>query len=179
MNSPEVANSGKAVVTTIGDKQIEVVREFDAPKHLVYRAYTEPDLIRRWWAGRRATVTAVDSDLRVGGSYRYAASAKEDFEEGFEVAFREVAFRGTFKEMVANERLVYTEIFEAQPQEEMLTTVTFDEQDGHTTLRMLIEMGSTEVRDLMAGQMEDGVQEGFDIIDEIVRELRTCDSRCA
>lgn len=171
MNSPEAANSGKAVVTPIGDKQIEVVREFDAPKHLVYRAYTEPDLIRRWWAGRRATVTAVESDLRVGGSYRYAASAKEDFEEGFEAAFREVAFRGTFKEVVANERLVYTEIFEAQPQEEMLTTVTFDEQDGRTTLRMLIEMGSTETRDLMAGQMEDGVQEGFDIIAEIVREL--------
>jgi uncharacterized protein YndB with AHSA1/START domain len=116
-------------------------------------------------------VTAVESDLRVGGSYRYAARAKESFEEGFEAALLEVAFRGTFKEVVANERLVYTEIFEAQPQEEMLTTVTFDEQDGRTTLRMLIEMGSTETRDLMAGQMEDGVQEGFDIIDEIVREL--------
>lgn len=167
MNSPEAASSGKAVVTAIGDRQIEVVREFDAPKHLVYRAYTEPDLIRRWWAGRRATVTAVESDLRVGGSYRYAASAKEDFE----AALREVAFRGTFKEVVANERLVYTEIFEAQPQEEMLTTVTFEENDGRTTLRMLIEMGSTETRDLMAGQMEDGVQEGFDVIDEIVREL--------
>jgi uncharacterized protein YndB with AHSA1/START domain len=169
--SPEAANSGKAVVTTIGDKQIEVVREFDAPRHLVFRAYTEPELIKRWWAGRRATVTSVESDLRVGGSYRYAASAKEDFEEDFEVAFLEVAFRGTFKEVVANERLVYTEIFEAQPQEEALTTVTFEENDGRTTLRMLIEMGSTETRDLMAGQMEDGVQEGFDIIDEIVREL--------
>ena len=168
MNSPEAASSGKAVVTAIGDRQIEVVREFDAPKHLVYRAYTEPDLIRRWWAGRRATVTAVESDLRVGGSYRYAASAKG---EDFEAALREVAFRGTFKEVVANERLVYTEIFEAQPQEEMLTTVTFEENDGRTTLRMLIEMGSTETRDLMAGQMEDGVQEGFDVIDEIVREL--------
>ena len=171
MNSPEVANSGKAVVTPVGDRQIEVVREFDAPRHLVYRAYTEPDLIRRWWAGRRASVTTVESDLRVGGSYRYAARAKEDFAEGFEADLREVAFRGTFKEVVANERLVYTEIFEAQPQEELLTTVTFDEQDGRTTLRMLIEMGSTEARDLMAGQMEDGVQEGFDILDEIVGEL--------
>jgi uncharacterized protein YndB with AHSA1/START domain len=141
------------------------------PKHLVYRAYTEPDLIRRWWAGRRATVTAVDSDLRVGGSYRYAANVKEGFEEGFEADFLEISFRGTYKEVVENERLVYTEIFEAQPQEEMLTTVTFEEQDGRTTLRMLIEMASTEARDLMAGQMEDGVQEGFDIIDEIVREL--------
>jgi uncharacterized protein YndB with AHSA1/START domain len=171
MDRPEVANSGRAVVTAVGDRQIEVVREFDAPRHLVYRAYTEPDLIRRWWAGRRATVTAVESDLRVGGSYRYAARVKEGFEEGFDAAFQEVAFRGTFKEVVANERLVYTEVFEAQPQEELLTTVTFEENDGRTTLRMLIEMGSTEARDLMAGQMEDGVQEGFDIIAEIVGEL--------
>lgn len=170
-DSPEVENSGKAVVTRVGDKQIEVVREFDAPRHLVYRAYTEPELIKRWWAGRRATVTSVESDLRVGGNYRYAARANEGSEEDFEDAFLEVAFRGTFKEVVANERLVYTEIFEAQPQEEMLTTVTFEESDGRTTLRMMIEMGSTETRDLMAGQMEDGVQEGFDIIDEIVREL--------
>jgi len=170
-DSPDAANSGKAVVTTVGDRQIEVVREFEAPRHLVFRAYTEPELIKRWWAGRRATVTSVESDLRVGGSYRYAARANEDFEEDFEAGLREVAFRGTFKEVVENERLVYTEIFEAQPQEEILTTVTFEEHDGRTTLRMLIEMGSTETRDLMAGQMEDGVQEGFDVIDEIVREL--------
>jgi len=170
-DSPEVANSGKAVVRAVGERQIEVVREFDAPRHLVFRAYTEPELIKRWWAGRRATVTAVESDLRVGGSYRYAARANEGSEQDFEAAFLEVAFRGTFKEVVPNERLVYTEVFEAQPQEEMLTTVTFEEHDGRTTLRMLIEMGSTETRDLMAGQMEDGVQEGFDLIDEIVHEL--------
>jgi len=170
-DSPEAASSGKAVVTTVGDRRIEVVREFDAPRHLVFRAYTEPELIKRWWAGRRATVTSAESDLRIGGSYRYAARAKEGFEEDFEAALREVAFRGTFKEVVANERLVYTEIFEAQPQEETLTTVTFEENDGRTTLRMTIEMGSTETRDLMASQMEDGIQEGFDLIDEIVREL--------
>lgn len=170
-DSPEVANSGKAVVRPVGDRQIEVVREFDAPRHLVFRAYTEPELIRRWWGGRRGDVTVAEVDLRVGGDYRYATRVKEGFEEGFEEGFFEVAFRGTFKEVVTNERLVYTEIFEAQPQEEALTTVTFEEQDGRTTLRMLIEMGSTETRDLMASQMEDGVQEGFDIIDEIVREL--------
>jgi len=170
-DSPEVANSGKAVVTTIGDRQIEVVREFDAPRHLVFRAYTEPELIKRWWAGRRATVTVAEVDLRVGGNYRYAARAKEGFEEGFEAALREVAFRGTFKEVVANERLVYTEIYEGQPDEEALTTVTFEESDGRTVLRMLVEMGSPETRDLMASQMEVGVQEGFDVIDEIVAEL--------
>lgn len=164
-DSPEVANSGKAVVKPVGDKQIEVVREFDAPKHLVFRAYTEPDLIRRWWAGRQGNVTVAEIDLRVGGDYRYAMNA-----EGPEGTF-EVAFHGTFREVVPNERLVHTEVYEGQPEEEALTTVTFEERDGRTVLRMLVEMPSTESRDLMAGQMEAGVQEGFDVIDEIVREL--------
>jgi len=164
-DSPEVANSGKAVVAPVGDKQIEVVREFDAPRHLVFRAYTEPDLIKRWWAGRRGSVTVAEIDLRVGGGYRYAMSAK-----GPEGAF-EVAFHGTFKEVVPNERIVHTEIYEGQPDEEALTTVTFEERDGRTVLRMLVEMGSTETRDLMAGQMEVGVQEGFDVLEEIAREL--------
>ena len=164
-DSSEVTNSGKAVVRPVGDKQIEVVREFDAPKHLVFRAYTEPDLIKRWWAGRHGTVTVAEIDLRVGGDWRYAMTA-----EGPDGAF-EVAFHGTFKEVVPNERLVHTEIYEGQPDEEALTTVTFEEHDGRTVLRMLVEMGSTETRDLMASQMEDGVKEGFDLIDEIVRGL--------
>ena len=164
-DSPEVKNSGKAVVKPVGDKQIEVVREFDAPRHLVFRAYTEPDLIKRWWAGRHGSVTVAEVDLQVGGAWRYAMTA-----EGPEGAF-EVAFHGIYKEVIPNERLVHTETYEGQPDEEALTTVTFEEADGRTVLRMLVEMGSTETRDLMAGQMEVGVQEGFDVIDELVREL--------
>jgi uncharacterized protein YndB with AHSA1/START domain len=164
-DSPEVANSGKAVVKPIGDRQIEVVREFDAPKHLVFRAYTEPDLIRRWWAGRKGTMTVAEIDLRVGGEYRYAMNA-EGPEGGFEVAFH-----GTFQEVVPNERIVHTEVYEGAPEEEALTTVTFEDHDGRTVLRMLIDMPSTETRDLMAEQMEVGVQEGFDLIEEIAREL--------
>ena len=167
----EAGNSGKALVRKVGERQIEVVREFDAPRHLVFRAFTEPELIKRWWAGRRATVTSVESDLRVGGGYRYVARGRQEFGGDCDAAMLEVAFRGTFQEVVANERLVYTEVFEAQPQEEALTTVTFEEHDGRTTLRMMIEMASTETRDLMAEQMEDGVQEGFDIIELIVGEL--------
>ena len=78
-------------------------REFAAPKHLVYRAYTEPDLIARWWSGERGEVTSVDVDLRVGGTWRYVMTANEGFE---------VAFHGEFREIVPNERLVNTEVYE-------------------------------------------------------------------
>ncbi|MBS1676455.1 MAG: SRPBCC family protein [Actinobacteria bacterium] len=159
----EITNgSGKATVRSVGERQIEVVREFDAPRHLVFRAYTEPDLIKRWWAGRRGTVTVAEVDLRVGGAWRYAMTAEGGFE---------VAFRGEYREVVADERLVYTEIFEMQPDEGAVTTVTFEEREGRTVLTMVVEMPSTETRDLMAGQMEAGVQEGFDILEEIAREL--------
>lgn len=78
-----VISSGKAVVTLPAETQILITREFDAPKHLVYRAYTEPELIGRWWSGERGEVMSVDVDLRVGGTWRYVMTANE----GFEVAF--------------------------------------------------------------------------------------------
>lgn len=159
---PEAANSGKAVVRPVGERQIEVLREFDAPRHLVFRAYTEPALIKRWWAGRRGAVTVAEVDLRVGGKWRYAMTADGGFE---------VAFHGEYREVVPNERLVHTEIYEAQPDEMALTTVTFEDRDGGTLMRMLVEMPDADARDLMAGQMEAGVQEGFDILEEITREL--------
>src|SRR5947208_2284582 len=66
--------SGTAVVTLPSDTQILITREFAAPRHLVWRAYTEPDLIRRWWSGDRGEVTSVEVDLRVGGRWRQSVS---------------------------------------------------------------------------------------------------------
>jgi uncharacterized protein YndB with AHSA1/START domain len=83
----------------------------------------------------------------------------------------EVAFHGEYREVVPDERLVYTEVYEAEPDETALATVTFEESEGRTVLRMLVEMGKTETRDVMAEQMEIGVQEGFDILEAIAREL--------
>ncbi len=98
-----MTGSGTAVVTLPAETQILITREFDAPKHLVYRAYTEPDLIARWWSGERGEVTSVEVDLRVGGNWRYVMTANEGFE---------VAFHGEFREIVPNERLVNTEVYE-------------------------------------------------------------------
>src|SRR5690242_16424841 len=98
--------SGTAKVTTPADNQILITREFDAPRHLVWRAYTEPELIKRWWAGDRGTVTSVEVDLRVGGGWRYVMTANPGFE---------VAFHGEYREISAPERLVNTEAFEGIP----------------------------------------------------------------
>ena len=78
-----MTHSGKARVELPTETQILITREFDAPRHLVYRAYTEPDLVKRWWSGERGEVTSVEADVREGGTWRYVMTANE----GFEVAF--------------------------------------------------------------------------------------------
>ena len=125
------ATSGTAVVTLPWiTEHPHDLREFNAPRHLVYRAWTSPDLIKRWWAGDRGVVTVVEIDLRVGGSFRYAMDANPGFE---------VAFHGEFREIVPNQRIVSTEIVRGHagtpgPQ---CTPLTFTEEDGRTTLTIL------------------------------------------
>lgn len=94
-------HSGKATVTLPSETQILIEREFDAPPELVFRAYTTPELVKRWWSGKRGTVTSVDIDLRVGGRWRYVMVANEG---------QEVAFHGEYREIVPGERLVSTKV---------------------------------------------------------------------
>lgn len=163
-----MTSSGKAVVTLPAETQILIVREFDAPKHLLYRAYTEPDLIKQWWSGQRGRVMSAEVDLRVGGNWRYVMTANEGFE---------VAFHGTFREIVPNERIVTTEIFEGAPVENededaALNFVTFDETDGRTTLTTLVECHTREVRDIIIESgMEGGMQEAMDRLEQVAISL--------
>jgi uncharacterized protein YndB with AHSA1/START domain len=142
-----------------------MVREFDARKHLVFKAYTTPELVKRWWAGRRGNVTIAEVDLRVGGKWRYVMTANEGFE---------VAFHGEYHEIVPNEKLVNTEIFEGAPEAgAALVTCTFEAiEGGRTRLSMLTRVDSKEIRDTIIGTgMESGAQEGLDILEEIAIEL--------
>ena len=163
-----MTSSGTAVVTLPGDTQILITRGFDAPKHLVYRAYTEPDLIARWWSGERGEVTSVDVDLRVGGAWRYVMKANEGFE---------VAFHGEFREIVPNERIVSTEVYEGMPagspEEGTLNTATFTESDGRTTLTILVQAPSKEIRDaIIDSGMEAGMQDAMDLLEQVAISLR-------
>src|SRR5215475_2083972 len=161
-------SKGTALVTLPTDTQILITRDFNAPRHLVYRAWTTPDLIKRWWAGDRGEVTSVEVDLRVGGAWRYVMVANGGFE---------VAFHGTFREIVTNERIVSTEVYEQAGAEVLesaapTTTVTFTEVDGRTTLTQLMETGSKELRDMIINHgMEAGMQEAMDHLEEVAVSL--------
>lgn len=153
----------RAQVTMPNDTEILIKRKFDAPVHLVYRAWTEPELVRRWWHAGRGEMTAAEIDLRVGGSWRYAMIAHGGFE---------VAFNGEYREIVPDELIVSTEIYEAAPQAEALNTITFAEADGGTLLEILVRHGSPEVRDMhIEAGMEDGLQDALDLLEAAARSL--------
>ena len=100
-------SSGTATLTLPTDEQILITREFDAPRHLVWKAWTTPELVKRWYHANRGEVTVAEIDLRVGGKWRYVAVTDDGME---------VAFHGEYREVVPNERLVSTEVYEGLPE---------------------------------------------------------------
>jgi len=158
-----MTTSGSATVTLPTDTQILITREFDAPKHLVYQAWTTPELIKRWWSGDRGEVISAEVDLRVGGAWRYVMVASGGFE---------VAFHGEFREIVANERIVSTEVYEGMPDAEAIDTLTLTESDGRTTLMLLVQHDTQQSRDAHINSgMEAGMQEAMDHLSSIVQRL--------
>jgi uncharacterized protein YndB with AHSA1/START domain len=158
-----MASSGAAVVTLPAETQILITREFAAPARLVWRAWTTPELIARWWAGQRGRVTSVEVDLRVGGRWRYVMVTDDGFE---------VAFHGEYREVAPHERLVSTEVYEGMPEGEALNTLTFREAGGRTTLSILVEHSCREHRDAhIESGMEGGMQEAMDLLERVAMSL--------
>src|SRR5258707_14315867 len=155
-----VASSGNATVTLPTDEQILITREFDAPKHLVFKAWTTPELVKRWWNAKRGEVTLAEIDRRAGGKWRYVMIADNGFEVGF---------HGEDLEVVPNERIVSTEVYEGLPEgvsdEEggTVNTATFAEANGRTTLTLLVQATSKVSRDaIIDSGMEAGLQHALD-----------------
>jgi uncharacterized protein YndB with AHSA1/START domain len=164
-----VTASRSAKLTLPTDEQILITREFDAPRHLVYKAMTTPELVRRWWHAKRGEVTVVEIDLRVGGKWRYVMVAGDGMEVGF---------HGEYVEIVPDERLVTTEVYEGLPEgvsEEQggtLNTATFSELDGRTSLTLLIQATSKTARDaIIESGMEDGLQDALDLLEQTASSL--------
>lgn len=158
------ATDAAPLVTFPTDTEVLITREFAAPRHLVYRAWTTPELIRRWWHAQRGTMTVVEVDLRVGGGWRYAMIARGGFE---------VAFHGEYLEIVPEERIVSTEIFEGAPDATAVSTVTFTEAAGGTALSILVRHASKGNRDLhLRNGMEDGLRDALDLLAEVAAGLR-------
>ncbi|GAA5059387.1 uncharacterized protein YndB with AHSA1/START domain [Thermocatellispora tengchongensis] len=161
--------TGTAIVTLPADEQILITREFNAPKRLVYRAWTTPDLVKRWWAGHRGTMTSVEIDLRVGGRWRYVMTVNDG---------AELAFHGEYREIVPEERIVTTEMMETpgvpdSDEGAPVNTITFTEHDGRTTLTLLTQCRDKGLRDMiLASGMEVGMQEQMDLLEELALSLR-------
>jgi uncharacterized protein YndB with AHSA1/START domain len=165
-----MTSSGRATLTLPTDEQILITREFDAPRHLVYRAWTTPELVKRWWHANRGEVTVVEIDLRVGGKWRYVMVADDGMEVGF---------HGEYLEIVPDERIVSTETYEGLPEgvseEEGSTvnTATFTEADGRTTITLLIQATSKISRDaIIDSGMEAGLQDALDLVEQVANSLR-------
>jgi uncharacterized protein YndB with AHSA1/START domain len=160
----------RARVTLPTDEQILIERAFDAPRHLVYKAYTTPELVKRWWHAKRGEVTLVEIDLWVGGKWRYVMVTDDG---------TEVGFHGEYREIVPSERLVATEVFEGLPEtvseEDAVTvnTATFTEADGRTTLTILIQAKNKISRDaIIQSGMEDGLQDALELLEQTAHSLR-------
>jgi len=158
-----MASSATASVTLPADDQILIVREFDAPRELVFRAWTEPDLVRRWWHANRGEMTVCEIDLRAGGSWRYVMVTPDG---------TEVAFHGEYREIVPDERIVQTEIYDPFPDAAAVDTLEFEDLDGRTRVTMLVQHQLPEHRDAhIESGMEEGLQDALDLLEGVARSL--------
>jgi uncharacterized protein YndB with AHSA1/START domain len=162
MNNTIGNRHGSAVFTLPSDTEILITREFDASADLIFKAWTTPELVMRWWAGTRGEVTSAQIDLRVGGAWRWVMTANGGFE---------VAFSGKYLEIDRPHRIVRTEVFEMIPDAESISTTTFEETDGVTTLAILGRYPSQEHRDAaLASGMEGGLQTSLDELEDLIRQ---------
>jgi uncharacterized protein YndB with AHSA1/START domain len=153
---------GTLKVEPKGEREIKMTRVLDAPRDVVFDAYTKPELIRRWLYGTGWTVSVCDVDLRAGGKYRIVWRKESDGSE--------MGMGGVYREVVRPERLVNTEKFDEPwyPGEALLTTV-LSKLDGKTTLEITMRYESPEARDaVLDSDMESGIAESYDRLERLV-----------
>lgn len=153
------------MVTLPTDDRIQVVREFGAPRHLVWKAFTTPELVRRWWHAKRGEMTVCEIDLRVGGAWRYAMTTRTGFE---------VAFHGVYLEIEPERHLVTRDVYEGVPEgvseddAATINTATLAEPaPGRTVLTLLIQAANRQSRDaIIESGMEAGLQDALDLLEQ-------------
>lgn len=160
-----VGNSDSFQVTTPSDREIEITRLFDAPRHLVFEAMTRPEHVKEWWGrlGEGYTVPICEIDLRPGGRWRFVnQTPKGDAAE----------FYGEYREIAPPERMVFTEIFAPFPDAESVVTAVFTEESGKTRLTVTALYPSLEVRDtVIKSGMAKGAAISYDRLEEVAAGL--------
>jgi uncharacterized protein YndB with AHSA1/START domain len=161
-------NTGNLKLTTQGDREIVMTRALDAPRRMVFDAFTKPELVKQWLLGPPGwSMPICEIDLRVGGVYRYVWRCDSDASE--------MGMGGVYREIVAPERLVATEKFDQAwyPGEAVISTV-FVEQGGKTTITQTLLYQSREARDaVIKSGMEKGVAASYDRLAELLVSLGT------
>lgn len=152
-------NTGNLKVTTPTDQEIVLTRVFDAPRHLVWDAFTKPELLKRWFGPRGWSLVVCEVDLRVGGGFRFVLRGPGGTDMGM---------RGVYREIDAPSRSVHTESFDDYPGESTVTAI-FTEHDGKTTLTATVLYPSKEIRDaVIQSGMEHGAAESYDKLAEML-----------
>lgn len=152
-------------VTTPSDREIAMTRVFNAPRHLVFDALTKPELVKKWLLGPPGwTMPVCQIDLRVGGQYRYMWRRESNG--------KEMGMGGVYREILPQERLVCTELFdEAWYKGESLITTTLVEQGGRTTMTTTMLYVSQEARDdVLKSGMESGVAASYDRLADLLEK---------
>ena len=148
------------------DTSILVRRGLGASPQRVFRACTEPDLVRRWWGGGTGEVRVADIDLRVGGRWRYVVVG-----DGYTIGFH-----GVYREVVPGSRIVCTEVYESAPSagtDAALCTYTFTGANGHCTLALRTDLPTRDDRDaLLDSGMQDGLAASWDLLERVAVALR-------
>jgi uncharacterized protein YndB with AHSA1/START domain len=159
-------NTGTLAVATPTPKQIVLTRVFNAPRHVVFDAFTKPELLRRWFGPHGWSLVVCEVDLRVGGHFRFVLRSPEGNQMGM---------RGTYREIEAPFRSVHTESFDDLPGESEVTT-ELTEREGKTVLMATITYASQEIRDaVIRSGMEHGAAESYDRLAELLELLASAE----
>jgi len=152
-------NTGTLRVTLPSDQEIALTRVFDAPRELVFDAFSKPELLKRWFGPRGWSLVVCDVDLRVGGGFRFVMRGPDG---------KEMGMRGRYLEIARPERSVHMESFDDYPGEAQVTAV-FTEHEGKTTMTATVRYPSREVRDIVIQSgMEHGAAESYDKLAELL-----------
>jgi uncharacterized protein YndB with AHSA1/START domain len=161
-----VERDSKMKVTLPSDREIVLTRAFNAPRDLVFEAYTKAEHVRNWWGPRNSTKVLFEAEVRPGGSYRYVILSGDG---------DQVPFTGVYQEVTPPERLVYTEIYDVEPfnsGDPALNTVMFTDEAGRTLVTVTTVYPTKEVRDfVLTTGMEGGAAESYDRLEELLIDL--------
>lgn len=161
----DARNTSKLVITTPTDTEIVLRRTLNAPRDLVWEAWTKPEHVRRWWTGcDDMTMTVCEMDLRVGGAWRYVLRSPDGEEHGF---------GGVYREIVPPARLVHTFIYDPFPDHGALTTVLFQEDGDRTVITETVLHQTRDARDAhLSSGMESGARQTLDRLEALLETMK-------